>query len=126
MADDLFVREDWLDTMYHVMAKSPIGQPGRYLYSDNDFIFLGKVVEQVTGKPLNDYVHDVFYTPMGLDNIHYLPLHDVPRDRIVPTEYEKHFAGNSCAAMYTIPERQCSVAWPGMPGCSVTRMTLPA
>ena len=77
--------------MYHVMAKSPIGQPGRYLYSDNDFIFLGKVVEQVTGKPLNDYVHDVFYTPMGLDNIHYLPLHDVPRDRIVPTEYEKTF-----------------------------------
>lgn len=91
VADDLFVREDWLDTMYHVMAKSPIGQPGRYLYSDNDFIFLGKVVEQVTGKPLNDYVHDVFYTPMGLDNIHYLPLHDVPRDRIVPTEYEKTF-----------------------------------
>lgn len=91
VADDLFVREDWVDTMYRVMARSPLSQPGKYVYSDNDFIFLGKIIEAVTGNSIDEYVHKSFYIPMGLDNINYLPLHRVARDRIVPTEDEKSF-----------------------------------
>lgn len=91
VADDLFIREDWMDTMYRVMVRSPLGQQGKYVYSDNDFIFLGKIVEAISGQTLDEYVQKNFYQPMGLDNMHFLPLHYVARDRIVPTEEERQF-----------------------------------
>lgn len=91
VADDMFVREDWSDTMYALMLKSPLGLAGKYVYSDNDFIFLGKIVEAVSGLTLDDYVSKTFYRPMSLENMGYLPLNHFAKSRIVPTEQEKTF-----------------------------------
>lgn len=91
VADRLFLRIDWADTLYRTILNSPVGTPGNYLYSDNDFIFLGKVVEAVSGMSLDAYVRTTFYQPMSLENIGFLPLRHIARDRIVPTEWEKTF-----------------------------------
>jgi CubicO group peptidase (beta-lactamase class C family) len=61
------------------------------VYSDNDFIFLGKIVEQISGMPLNEYVNKTFYAPLGLNTTGFNPLNRFSITRIVPTEEEKHF-----------------------------------
>lgn len=71
-----------------------INDPGeKYVYSDLGFILLGKIVEKITGMPLNKYVRKTFYYPMGMHNTFFNPK-QVGRwisDRIPPTEIDTTF-----------------------------------
>lgn len=91
VAQDLYMRRDWKDTLYKRILESPLGPPNKYVYSDNDFIFLGKIVEAITGLPLDEYVKKQFYSPMGLTNTGFKPREHLSLDNIVPTEKEKTF-----------------------------------
>lgn len=91
VADNLFMRNDWRDTLYKRILQSPLGETGKYIYSDNDFIFLGKIVEAVSGKPLDEYVKKEFYTPLGLTTAGFKPRERFALSRIIPTEQEKTF-----------------------------------
>lgn len=91
VAENLYMRNDWQDTMFSRILKSPLGRNGHYVYSDNDFIFLGKIIEQITGMTLDQYVQKTFYSKMGLETTAFLPRKRFPVNRIVPTEEEKHF-----------------------------------
>ncbi len=91
VAQNLYMREDWKDTMFSRILKSPLGSWSKYVYSDNDFIFLGKIVEAITLKSLERYAEEEFYKPMGLTSIGFRPQQRMPAMRIVPTEEEKIF-----------------------------------
>ncbi len=91
VAENIYMRNDWEDTMFNRILKSPLGPPNKYVYSDNDFIFLGKIVEQITGMTLDQYVQKTFYRPMGMLTTGYKPRERFPVDKVVPTETEKHF-----------------------------------
>jgi beta-glucosidase-like glycosyl hydrolase/CubicO group peptidase (beta-lactamase class C family) len=91
VADNLFMRTDWRDTLYKRILQSPLGETGKYIYSDNDFIFLGKVVEAVSGQPLDEYVKKEFYTPLGLTTAGFKPREHFALNRVIPTEHEKTF-----------------------------------
>jgi beta-glucosidase-like glycosyl hydrolase/CubicO group peptidase (beta-lactamase class C family) len=91
VADGLYMRNDWRDTMYYRILQSELGAKGKYVYSDNDFIFLGKVVQAISGLPLNDYAQKNFYGPIGLTSIGFMPREFLPLNLIAPTEDEKQF-----------------------------------
>ncbi|GAB3007228.1 glycoside hydrolase family 3 N-terminal domain-containing protein [Niabella terrae] len=92
VARDLYLRNDWKDTIWKTILDSPVTPQGvKYIYSDNDFWFLGKIVEVVSGKPLDQYVRDSFYLPLHMRTTGYHPLDRFPIDRIVPTESEYGF-----------------------------------
>jgi beta-N-acetylhexosaminidase len=91
VAENVYMRNDYQDTMFHRILQSKLGQPGKYVYSDNDFIFLGKIVEQITGMTLDEYVAKTFYQPMGMATTGFKPRNRFAVDRMVPTETEKHF-----------------------------------
>ena len=91
VAKDLYMRTDWRDTIYKRILQSPLGKANRYIYSDNDFIFLGKVVEAISGLSLDEYVKRTFYKPMGLTTAGFKPSEQFPTSRIAPTEQEKYF-----------------------------------
>ena len=91
VAENIFMRNDWQDTMFHRILQSRLTQQGKYVYSDNDFIFLGKVVEQITGMTLDEYAAKTFYQPMGMTTTGFKPRNRFAVDRMVPTETEKHF-----------------------------------
>jgi beta-N-acetylhexosaminidase len=91
VAQNLFMRNTWRDTLYQRILQSPLGAAGKYIYSDNDFIFLGKVVEAVSGQPLNEYAASRFYTPLALTTTGFKPREHFALNRIVPTEQEKSF-----------------------------------
>lgn len=91
VADNFYMRNDWTDTIRERILKSELGPLGKYVYSDNDFIFLGKIVEQLSGMTLDNYVRKTFYEPLHLYSTGFLPLQHVPLNRIVPTERELQF-----------------------------------
>ncbi|MBX9782310.1 MAG: serine hydrolase [Chitinophagaceae bacterium] len=91
VAEALYMRHDWVDTMYTRMIQSELGPRGKYVYSDNDFIFLGKIVEQITGMSLDAYVRKTFYEPLDLHSTGFFPRNHLLLNRIVPTEREVTF-----------------------------------
>ena len=47
--------------------------PGeRFSYSGEGFVYLAKVVEQITGKPLNDYMTETVFQPLGMKSSSYV------------------------------------------------------
>jgi CubicO group peptidase (beta-lactamase class C family) len=47
--------------------------PGeRFSYSGEGYIYLQRVVEQITGKPLNDYMTEAVFTPLGMVSSSYV------------------------------------------------------
>jgi Beta-glucosidase-related glycosidases len=91
VAENLYMRKDWIDTMYRRILESELGPPGKYVYSDNDYIFLGKIVEAITGTTLDKYVKETFYDKLNLQFTGFNPLDRFPVKNIAPTENEAMF-----------------------------------
>ena len=91
VAPELYMKKNWLDTIYKRILNSPVTENGKYVYSDNDFIFLGKIIEAISGLKMDEYVLQNFYKPMQLQSIGYDPLQRNFTSNIAPTENEKYF-----------------------------------
>jgi beta-N-acetylhexosaminidase len=91
VAANLYIRKDWEDTMMNRILKSELAPHGKYIYSDNDYIFLGKIVEAITHMPLDQYVKKTFYDKLNLTATGFNPAQRLPLDYIAPTEREKEF-----------------------------------
>ena len=91
VAQNLYLRNDWVDTMYKRILTSKLGPTDKYIYSDNDFILMAKVVEAISGMPIDEYVDKYFYQPMGLTSTGFKPREKFDTNRIAPTEFEKSF-----------------------------------
>lgn len=61
-------------------------QPYGYRYSDIGFIILKTLVERLTNQPLDDFLEQNFYAPLGMSRTTYKPLCKFPEEEIVPTE----------------------------------------
>lgn len=69
-----------------VMDQPPTNAPGStYLYSDLNLITLGVMVERLSAKPLDRFVHDRITAPLGMRDTGYNPT---DRDRTAATEYQ--------------------------------------
>jgi len=91
VAKDLYLRSDWIDTMWSRIYASSLDNAGKMQYSDLDFFFLAAVVKQITGQPIDKYAEEEFYKPMGLKRITYLPLTKFDSLQVVPSETEITF-----------------------------------
>jgi CubicO group peptidase (beta-lactamase class C family) len=91
VANNLYFSKIGLELFWNKYLESPQVKPGKYVYSDLGFILLGKIVERVSGKPLDVFVDSIFYRPMGLKRIGYLAAEKFPTTWIVPTATETGF-----------------------------------
>lgn len=91
VADRMFMRSDWVDTIYSRILSSALEPGNKYIYSDNDFIFLGKVVEAITGMPLEVYAKKTFYDKLEMASTGFRPRERFPLSYIAPTEKEAGF-----------------------------------
>jgi len=64
----------------------PVAEPGqRFIYSDINFVLLGEIVRKVSGKPLDEFVTDRIFEPLGMKHTRFNPPARW-RARIAPTE----------------------------------------
>lgn len=57
-----------------------------FIYSDINFILLGEIIQQVTGKHLEDFTRESVFLPLGMKDTGYLPSPDL-RYRTAPTKW---------------------------------------
>lgn len=90
VADSMFLRYDYPSWIIDSIAHSPLMKK-EYRYSDLGFILLKEFVETITGMPLDMYVEETFYKPLGLNTMCFKPLELFSEDRIMPTEKDTLF-----------------------------------
>jgi uncharacterized protein YbbC (DUF1343 family) len=86
---DLDLKPEWsgyATGIEKALIDPPIAEPGeRMIYSDINFILLGEIVHQVSGRPLDEFARDEVFTPLGMRQSTFNPPASW-RPRIAPTE----------------------------------------
>jgi CubicO group peptidase (beta-lactamase class C family) len=92
IVDNYYLRKDYVkDVMWPDMLNSPLRTRGQYVYSDLSMCIMKEIVETITANPLNIYVKQQFYTPLGMQSAGFLPLRHFKPDQIIPTENDMIF-----------------------------------
>jgi len=91
VADHMYIREDYRDTLFHAIIDSPLRNSRDYKYSDLGFYLLLLVVERLSGQSFDQYLETQFYRPMGLQTMGFNPLKRFRRSQIIPTEMDTIF-----------------------------------
>ena len=91
VADSLFLRKDYRDTIMKLIIESKLSPKKEYKYSDFTFIILGNYLEKITGKPLDILASEQFFKPIGANNTMYNPWQKIDVNRIAPTEIDTYF-----------------------------------
>jgi len=70
----------------NLFALNPIASPGsKFTYSDVGFILLGKIVENVSGMPLDQFTKKRIFSPLGMKETGFLPEGELKK-RCAPTQ----------------------------------------
>jgi beta-N-acetylhexosaminidase len=91
VAHNLFMSANYRDTIFSRIVTSPLLNRKMYRYSDLGFIMLSDMIERQSGLPIDQFAHDTFFAPLGLQTMTYRPLDKFPRERIVPSEIDTVF-----------------------------------
>jgi len=91
VADRLYINKAWPDTMFNQLVRSPLGPRGKFNYSDLGYYFLKRIIEENHHVAMNTFMDSIFYKPLGLQTMGYLPRNRFDLDRIVQTEYDLKF-----------------------------------
>jgi CubicO group peptidase (beta-lactamase class C family) len=77
------------DVMWPDVLQSPIKTRGQYVYSDVGLVMMQQIVETLTSTPLDVFVQQNFYSPLGMQTAGFHPLYRFSPDQIIPTEDDK-------------------------------------
>lgn len=99
VAENLFGRKTMKDSLWHwiitarVREKSP-RVPYNYTYSDMGFYILHHLAEKLLNQPIQDFLSQNLYEPLGAVTTGFLPLQKFPAEQIAPTEEDRQFRGS--------------------------------
>jgi beta-N-acetylhexosaminidase len=91
VASELFIRNDYSDTIYKEIQQSELNKSTAYKYSDLPFYILKKYLEEYYDIPLNELVQRELYQSLGANYTTYKPLDVFPLEQIIPTEQDNSF-----------------------------------
>ena len=87
----VYIKNSYRDSIIHYIVANKLKSDNHYLYSDLGFYLLAELVKTVAQKPLDQYVEDNFYRPMGLVHTLFNPLDRFDVTDIAPTENDTVF-----------------------------------
>jgi beta-glucosidase-like glycosyl hydrolase/CubicO group peptidase (beta-lactamase class C family) len=90
VTENLYVREDFKDSMWYEMSHSKLSGIGKYKYSDLSMYTMQKIIESISKTPLEKFVYESFFKPMNL-KLTFNPYKSISLQNIVPTEYDVQF-----------------------------------
>ncbi len=91
VADNLYMKKDYVDSIWYKIQESELRLRREYRYSDLGMILMGKTVQEISEKPVNEFVNDCFYGPLCLQTTTYNPLEKYSKARITPSEYDRYY-----------------------------------
>ncbi len=96
VAENLYASVGIKDSLWNWIIKSKVREkaartPFDYRYSDMGFYILQHLSEKILNQPLDDFLQQNLYEPLGATTTGYLPLDRFPPTQIAPTENDKSF-----------------------------------
>lgn len=97
VSNDMFGMDALRDSIWHWTVASKItpvprgASKHKYVYSDLTMYLMQAVVEHVVNQPLEVFMDQNFYAPLGLTTMTFNPAQKMPIDNIAPTENDITF-----------------------------------
>lgn len=91
VAEGLYLRNDYADSIWYKIIHSELRPNRNYRYSDLGFYLLAKLVQQQTGKTLDQYLEETFYRDLGLQHTMFNPWQKTDLAHVPPTERDNYF-----------------------------------
>ncbi len=86
VCDSLFIKRSYKNEIRKQIIASSLGRKHQYVYSDLGFILLADLVESLSGKTLDAYLQETFYSPLGLKHTFFNPTASgQPSENIAPS-----------------------------------------
>lgn len=91
VAENLYIKDSYNDSILKRIRNTELLKKKKYLYSDLGYYFLQEIIERQTHTSLNIFVDSIFYRPLGVQSLGYLPRKRFPLEEIAPTEDDHIF-----------------------------------
>lgn len=91
VAKNIFIRNDYHDSIMKIIVDSPLLPKKEYKYSDFTFIILKEFVEKMTKKRLENLCQEQFFEPLGATHTLFNPLQKFDTNKIAPTEIDTYY-----------------------------------
>ncbi len=91
VAENLYMRRDYIDTIYKDIRESELNSKIEYKYSDLPYYILKQYLEQKFHKPMELVVQENLYQSLGANYTTYNPLAKFSKENIPPTEQDDVF-----------------------------------
>ena len=91
VARNMFLMSSFKDSIYKMIADSPLREKKGYKYSGLIFYLFKDYLEKQYGTSLDRINTTHFYQPLGATTLTYKPLEKFSANRIVPTEIDKFY-----------------------------------
>lgn len=91
IADNMYIDPEFRKEMLQKTISLPLKNVGRYRYSDLNFFLLRNLIESKTGTPIDEYLQEKLFSPLGLTSCLYKPHQhkDLDISLVVPTENDE-------------------------------------
>ncbi|MEC8682147.1 MAG: serine hydrolase, partial [Bacteroidota bacterium] len=90
-AEDLYLRNDYPDTIVKIIADSDLLSRRVYKYSDLSYFLFKKYLEDSEGDDLNGLTQKYYYRSLGANKMGYKPLDRLAKKDIVPSENDNYW-----------------------------------
>ena len=85
VSESIYISPLFKDSVFTKIADTPLGTK-TYRYSDLNFILLGEVASAIAKQPLDKFLTERLYRPLGASRLGFCPLTRFSADSIAPTE----------------------------------------
>ncbi len=91
VTNDLFLRNDYRDTIWRKIFSSSLREQRDYRYSDLAFYIMNRTIKNITGYEVDGYAEMNFYHPLGLRHTLFNPYRVFDKDQIIPSERDDYW-----------------------------------
>lgn len=91
VAKDLYMADDYVDSIWQQVFYSPLQPDKSYKYSDLGLFLTARALQNLTRQPLDVFARRTFYRPMGLATTMFNPWKEGLAAQSVPTEEDNYF-----------------------------------
>ena len=91
IVDGLFLHKKYKRKIDKAIVNSPLNEKPGYVYSGLTFLLFPELVKDLTGEPIDSFLYNYYYRPLGANRLTYRPQDRFPLDDIIPTEVDTVF-----------------------------------
>ncbi len=91
VAENVFINPAYKDSIFNSIYCSELNEKKKVVYSDLGFYLFADIIDNLSGKTIDNYLYDNFYTTLGAHKLCYTPLNRFSKYQIAPTENDQIF-----------------------------------